>query len=225
MTEVITRPTNRDWEIAYHEAGHAIVAYFMRHLFGELKCCTIEPETIHGVIRNGHCLLAPTPLMAARERPAGLADEQWQSVVSLDELRVEIYLAGFMAEAIHADKSRAVGQSALIEATKGEDHEELELDLQKEEIENSRLPQDYVTAYEILRCTAKESEIEERLSKLNVDVALMLLGQWAAVEAIAGALIEKRSLSGEEVGTIVESALAQIQAENSLALPSISVVA
>lgn len=215
-------PALRDRITAVHEAGHAYVGYMMRALCGEITGCTIQPKNVDGVILNGHCTLAATPLIAARERPADWSDEQWHTVVSLDDFRVNIYLAGFMAEAIYADKSAAAGQWTPVEETQVEDRKELARDLQKED--SQQLPSDLRVARKILLYAWKESEIEDRLHQLNVDTALLLLDGWPAVEAVASALVEKRTLSGEEVGTIIENALHRLAAEKSLALPSASVV-
>jgi len=62
-----------------------------------------------------------------------------------------------------------------------------------------------------------ESEIDVRLQQINTNVAVVLLDGWLAVEAVAEAVFEKKTLSGQEIGSIIKLAMAQIAAEKRFA--------
>jgi hypothetical protein len=175
----------RDWTTAYHEAGHAFIAHIMRQLTGiKLILCTIQREP--GDRLDGKCTFDPAPLLASLERPADWTDTQWQKVISLDaDARVQILLAGEMAQFMYAKDSVTVQQS--------------EDDLCKAQV--------------ILGYVAREEEIEGRLDNLRVQTALVLLDGWRAVKNIAVALVQQKTLSGADVAAICEAAFARCASE------------
>lgn len=216
-----------DWSTAYHEAGHAVVGYIHRKITGDVTGCTIDQSTLDGIgLCFGHVTFAATPPVSLRERPESLTNEQWQGVTQLDDLWVQICLAGFTAQArftgLQSTGETVQGdQSAQNSSTAGPG-EATRVDITEGIPVSEEMPSDIRHARRILGFSTAEQDIDDRMRKVNVETAVLLLNVWPAVEAVAEALIEKRTLSGQEIGNILRIAFAHMAAEKRFAAASAS---
>src|SRR6185312_2245048 len=155
---------------------------------------------------------------------ANWTDEQWQAVTALDEFWVQISLAGIMSQAIFLSKSatsRTTTADGLPVADRLNSCANVPaaepVSLKGEGNDSQQLPSDIRHARTLLSSSTVESEIDVRLQQINTNVAVVLLDGWLAVEAVAEAVFEKKTLSGQEIGSIIKLAMAQIAAEKRFA--------
>ena len=221
MSEAALKSKGVNERTAFHEAGHAFLVYSYRHLFGRIISCTIEDGKINGRMCDGHVMFRFVSQISARPKPVNLTDEQWQKVKILDDFLVHIYLAGYMAEAIWADKSgSATIQTAAVESPHLECGMDSTAAAKGEGSENQQLPSDILEARKILSFYVHESEIDAHIQKEFTQTGLLLLEGWTAVQAVAEALLEYRTLSGPTTDFIIQDALAQMADEKKLAIES-----
>lgn len=175
----MVEPTSID-VIAYHEAGHAVVAlYYARNVIG-ISVGRPRPEESH-VYHD-----PPRPIGNSRIDPDNLT-AVWPLAVEDAFIECRILLGGSVAQAIHEGKS-------VREIELGQDGEDLLRVLKY--LEDTRCA---VPALQDVDLSYKQGTLE----RLLLETFAVLKQRWATVERLAGELIKRRKLTGEDVVSIV----------------------
>jgi hypothetical protein len=176
----LVEPTPVD-VIAYHEAGHAVLAlYYARNVIG-ISVGQPIPEESH-VYHN-----PPRPTIGnSRIDPDNLT-AVWPLAVEDAFIECRILLGGSIAQAIHEGKS-------VREIELGQDGEDF-LNVLKY-LEDTRRA---VPALQNADLSYKQGMLE----RLLLETFAVLRQRWVAVERLAGELVKRRELTGEDVVSIV----------------------
>ena len=175
----MVKPTPID-VIAYHEAGHAVVAlYYARNVIG-ISVGQPRPEESH-VYHD-----PPRPIGNMRVDLDNLT-AAWPLAVEDTFVECRIILGGPVAQAMHEGKS-------VREIELGQDGEDF-LDVLKY-LEDTRRA---VPALQDADLSYKQGTLE----RLLLETFAVLRQRWATVERLAGELVKRRKLTGEHVISIV----------------------
>lgn len=164
----MSKPTKALISTAYHEAGHAVAAYFENI---KVKQATIVPDDdffgmvthqqIQKHIRDALEFGSITPTKRART-----------------ESFIIVSLAGSIAEQKHRGRSNYVGSAQ-------DRHDAVEL---------------------VSRLSGSEEEANAYLKWLHVRAANLIKIHWWAVDAVAKALLDSETLTGDELQQVIRTA-------------------
>ena len=176
--------------MATHEAGHAVVA--LRLGFG-LALVTISPAVIARMDRELVASGEPLPDSFWEFKAEGRTGVKRSSSDRQDRSRVEDYLVVLLSGCLSDSRQRGGGPSGLKSA-------------------RAKAGNDYALAMSLLaglglRPEERTSAVERLEARSEELVAEP--GVWAAIEAVAAALLSTRTLSGEDVRRIAASAARQ----------------
>lgn len=169
--------------IAYHEAGHAVVAWSLGLLINEVR---IEPN-------GGICKHAMTisPLLD----PEFMGKSDWAKV----EKKALILLAGEIAEQVGGKMARLAGDDEVAELCSYAHSASLESTVPGSDREELR---------ELAELIFGDigTEANEWIEKSMAKAEDIILGHWKKICSLSNALVEKNVLSGAEAIRIIEMA-------------------
>lgn len=164
MRGLVSTDPNCDTDVAYHEAGHAVVGFILGLSLSEV---TIETRN-----KAPHVLLA---------RGAGAFEDFPEE--DHPDLDCQFSLGGFVAQVLW-DSLRKEGSNHDIEA------------LSKYDLEHvCGLKQDKL---------ASGADAEEWAKQMRDKTEGILIREWNAVEAVATALLARRTLSATKIRHVIE---------------------
>lgn len=179
LSKIVIEPAPID-VIAYHEAGHAVVALYYARGVNGISVGQPTPEESH-VYHD-----PPRPIGNIRIDPENLV-AVWPLAVEDVFIECRIILGGPIAQAMYQGKS-------VREIDLGQDGEDF-LSILKY-LEDTRRT---VPALQNVDLSYKQGTLE----KLLLEASTVLKQRWATVERLAGELLKRQKLTREDVVSIV----------------------
>jgi len=169
--------------IAYHEAGHAIVAWSLGVLLKEIR---IEP---HGGICK-HALTV-NPLLD----PEFMGTDDWMKV----KKKALILLAGEVAELVGSEMARMAGDSEMAELCSYAHRASSESIVPGSDREELR---------ELVQLTFGDlgAKANDWIGRTEVEAREIVIGNWERVCLLSNALVDKSVLCGAEAIRIIKMA-------------------
>ena len=195
--------------IAYHEAGHAVVAWLCGHSLGEV---TIRPDTAKGTLGNiqhdeqgSNDLFEPFELEPYADAPGGWVVRTGDTTTRhlTDDERHGLELSERLS-------GQDLDEQHVMIAAAGE---AAERKFSPETVEPEQSQDDWKSVFQSLeRLTVKRQLSQGKVrSKLTAQTVSLLDDPlvWRMVEAVADALLAKQTLSADEVRRAIREAVAR----------------
>ena len=175
-------------QVAYHEAGHAVMCYLKNT---EFEYVTIEPSG--------------NSLGAVGEVSWGLLGDNAESRVrafSAIADRVAILYSGAVSQLLYNESCdlETLSTHISLRLNDGLDNEKLDVTL-------TDCSSDFDKAEELLRRIAPPEQMDEWESAYMGDTAWFLSAHWTAVVFLAEAILEERTMTAERARQIIKQAM------------------
>jgi ATP-dependent Zn protease len=158
-----------EWDTAYHEAGHAVAAFFLGLRIGR-KRVTVIPDKVKQTLGATHVL------SQLRERPDVSVSTRTHVQI---ENRAVVCMAGDIAEKKFRPGRHYGGQT------------------------------DLKHAFNLLESISRSDEITEaRLNVAILEARSLVELRWREITAVANALVERKTLTAEQVSEVIFVAIA-----------------